>query len=119
MHLTLISRQALRGIQTQGMEPSLIATAALSLMSFAFRPEGPRQRVKTTEFLIRNYIADKLSIDSSTIPEDTALLISGRMSGDFISGLLKKPDQLQRNWFQRLRPSILAPYGAIKDCCNC
>lgn len=85
MHLTLISRQALRGIQTQGMEPSLIATAALSLMSFAFRPEGPRQRVETTEFLIRNYIADKLSIDSSTIPEDTALLISGRMSGDFIS----------------------------------
>ena len=34
-------------------------------------------------------------------------------------GLLKKPDQLQRNWFQRLRPGKLVPYGAIKDCCNC
>jgi hypothetical protein len=34
-------------------------------------------------------------------------------------GLLKKPDRLRRNWFQRSRPAKLATYRAIDDCCNC
>jgi hypothetical protein len=36
-----------------------------------------------------------------------------------ILGLLKKPDQLQRNLFQRLKPDKLASIRAIDDCYNC
>jgi len=35
------------------------------------------------------------------------------------SGLLKKPDRLQRNLFQRSKPVKLAAYRAIDDCYNC
>jgi hypothetical protein len=35
------------------------------------------------------------------------------------SGLLKKPDRLQHNLFQRSKPVKLAAYRAIDDCCNC
>jgi uncharacterized protein with HEPN domain len=34
-------------------------------------------------------------------------------------GLLKKPDRLQRNLFQRSKPVKLAAYRAIDDCYNC
>jgi hypothetical protein len=35
------------------------------------------------------------------------------------SGLLKKPDRLQHNLFQRSKPVKLAAYRAIDDCYNC
>jgi hypothetical protein len=34
-------------------------------------------------------------------------------------GLLKKPDRLQRSWFQRLRADKLRSIKAIHDCYNC
>jgi ppGpp synthetase/RelA/SpoT-type nucleotidyltranferase len=36
-----------------------------------------------------------------------------------MSGLLKKPDRLQRKLFQRSKPVKLAAYRAIDDCYNC
>jgi len=34
-------------------------------------------------------------------------------------GLLKKPDQLPRSWFQVSKSDKLATNRAIDDCCNC
>ena len=62
------------------------------------------------------------------LPVDDAVaeIVNGQTSRDADaalrgprSGLLKKPDRLQRSLFQRSKHDKLAPKRAIDDCYNC
>lgn len=87
MHLALISRQALKGVKRLGFDNSIVATSAFSIMSFVFRPEGPRERVQAAESLIQTHIGRRLCMNPSLIETDTALAVSGRMTEGFISAI--------------------------------
>ncbi len=71
---------------------------------------------KTTNFGVVSHLKSPSEFIFDALTQRHAKNLSAQLAN---LGLLKKPDRLQRNLFQRSKPVKLAAYRAIDDCYNC
>ena len=81
--LLFIARQAFALAGQADCDDKVVAWVAFTLYFFVFRPEGPRERVRIVEGLIRSYVSKRTGVACESISGDLIGFILSRREDDF------------------------------------